>query len=105
MAGAPQLAALRAQGVLVEFADLFEDLPDTVEILQLAAHLRNLFGMESDLAVLGAGIVDVENPLEMTPAAGAGGAADGGGMKRVAFEERAAQQRIKGRATAYSGVS
>jgi len=43
--------------------------------------------MESELAVLGAGIVDVENPLEMPLAAGAG---DGGGAEGVALEERAA---------------
>jgi hypothetical protein len=62
MVRTPQLLALRAQRLLVELADLFESLPHALEVLQLAAHLRDLFGMESDLAVLGAGIVDVENP-------------------------------------------
>ncbi len=63
----------------------------------MAAHLRDLFGMEIDLAVLGARIVDVEDPLEMAQAAGAGGAANSSGMEGMAFEERAAQQRIEGR--------
>jgi hypothetical protein len=97
MVRAPQLVALLAQRFLVEFADLFEDLPHALEVLQLAAHVRDLFGMESDLAVLGAGIVDVENPLEMALAAGASGAGDRGGVEGMAFEERATQERIKRR--------
>ncbi len=97
MVGAPQLLALGAQRLLVEFADLFESLPHTFEVLQLAAHLRDLFGMERELAVLGAGIVDVENPLQMPLAAGAGGAGNRGRVEGVAFQERAAQERVKRR--------
>ena len=100
MVGAPQLVAFSTQRLLVEFADLFEDLPHAVEVLQLPPHLRDLFGMECELAVLGARVVDVEHPLEMTLAAGAGGAGgagNSGGMEGVAFEERAAQERIKRR--------
>ena len=94
MVGAPQLVALGAQRLLVELADLFEDLSHALEALQLAAHVGNLFGMESNLAVLGAWVVDVKHPLEMPLAAGAGGAGNRGRMERVPFQERAAQERL-----------
>ena len=86
--------------MLVDFADLFQNPPHAVEILQLLTDLRDLGGMEADLAVLGARVVDVEDPLKVTFAAGTGGARDRRGMKGVPLEERAAEdgvERRKGR--------
>jgi hypothetical protein len=65
----------------------------------LLADLRYLGGMEADLAVFGAGVVDVEDPLEVPSAAGTGGAGDCRGMKGVTFEERAAENGIERRKT------
>lgn len=61
--------------------------------------LRDLGRMEADLSVLGAWVVDVEYPLEVTFAAGTGGAGDRGGMKGVTFEERSAKDGIESRKT------
>ena len=61
--------------------------------------LRNLGGMEADLSVPGARVVDVEDPLKMPFAARAGGAGDRGRMKSVPLEERSAQDGMEGRQT------
>ena len=53
--------------------------------------LGDLGGMEADLAVLRARVVDVEDPLEVTFAAGTGGAGDRRGVKGVALQQRAAE--------------
>ena len=97
MVRAPQFVALPAQGFLVEFADLFENLPHTIEVLQLPANVRDLLGMEAELAVPGAWVVDVKDPLEMALAAGAGSAGNRSGVESMAFQERAAEERIEGR--------
>jgi hypothetical protein len=83
--------------LLVDFADLFQNPPHAVEVLQLLTYLRDLGGMEADLAVFGARVVDVEDPLEVTFAAGTGGTGDRRGMKGVAFEERPAKDRVERR--------
>ena len=83
--------------MLVDFADLFQNPPHAVEILQLLADLRYLGGMEADLAVFGAGVVDVEDPLEVPSAAGTGGAGDCRGMKGVTFEERSTKNGVERR--------
>jgi hypothetical protein len=57
--------------------------------------LGKLLGMESDLAVLAAGIIHVENPLAMTLAAGASGTGDRRGMESVALQQGAAQQVVE----------
>ena len=82
---------------MVDFADLFQNPPCAVEVLQLLTDLKNLGGMEADLAVLGARVVDVEDPLEVTFAAGTGRTGDRRGMKGVALEERSAEDRVKRR--------
>lgn len=51
------------------------------------------------MAVFGARVVDVEDPLDVPGAAGAGGTGDRGGMKGVTFEDRAAEDRIERRKT------
>ena len=58
-------------------------------ILELAAHLGQLLGAQGELAVLAAGIVDVEDPLAVAEALGADGAA--AGVEGGAMEERAAE--------------
>jgi hypothetical protein len=73
MALAPQMRAIRAQKLLIDFADPFQNLPYAIEIPQLLPDLRNLGGMEGDLAVFGARVVDIEDPLEVPSAAGTGG--------------------------------
>jgi hypothetical protein len=97
MVVAPPPGAIFAQELLVDFADLFQSPPHPVEVLQLLADLGDLGGMESDLTVLRARVVYVENPLEVAFAAGTGGAGDRRGMKGVAFEERATKDRIERR--------
>ena len=99
MALAPQMRAILAQKLLIDFADPFQNLPYAIEIPQLLPDLRNLGGMEGDLAVFGARVVDVEDPLEVPSAAGTGGAGDRCGMKGVTFEERSAEDRIERRKT------
>jgi hypothetical protein len=94
---APQQSPLFGQLLLVDFADLFEDPPQTVEVVQLPADLRSLGGMEADLAILGPGVVDVEDPLRMTLALGAGGTGNGRRMEGVALQERAAKDVVEGR--------
>jgi hypothetical protein len=94
---APPLGAIVAQSLLVDFTDPFQNPPYAVEVPQLLTDLRDLGGMEADLAVLGARVVDVEDPLEVTFAAGAGGAGDRRGMKGVALEERAAEDSVERR--------
>jgi len=83
--------------LLVDFADLFQNPPRAVEVLQLLTDLGDLGGMEADLAVLGARVVDIEDPLKVPFAAGTGGAGDPRGMKGVALEERSAEDRVKRR--------
>jgi hypothetical protein len=91
----PPLGAIFAQKLLIDFADLFQSLAHAVEVLQLLTDLRDLGGMDADLAVLGARVVDVEDPLEVPFAAGTGGAGDRRGMKGVTFEERSAKDRVE----------
>jgi hypothetical protein len=95
MVGAPELATLFPQLLLIEFADLFQDLPNAIEILQLLTDLSDLRGMEAGLAGLGTRVIDVEDVLEMAASVGAGRAGNGGGMEGAALEERAAQERIE----------
>jgi len=93
----PPLGAIFAQSLLVDFADLFQSLAHAVEVPQLLTDLRDLGWMDADLAVLGARIVDVEDPLEVPFAAGTGGAGDRCGMKGVTFEERSTKDRVERR--------
>jgi len=93
----PPLGAIFAQSLLVDFADLFQSLAHAVEVPQLLTDLRDLGWMDADLAVLGARIVDVEDPLEVPFAAGTGGAGDRCGMKSVTFEERSTKDRVERR--------
>jgi hypothetical protein len=94
---APQLSSLFRQLLLVDFADLFEDPPQPVEVVQLPTDLRNLRGMEANLASLAPGVVDVENPLQMALAISAGGTGNRSRMERVALKERAAKDVVEGR--------
>jgi hypothetical protein len=87
---APQLSSPFRQLLLVDCADLFEDPPQAVEVVQLPADLRNLRGMEADLASFASGVVDVEDPLRMALAIGAGGTGNRRRMEGMAFKERAA---------------
>jgi hypothetical protein len=95
MSPASEALARGPQKMLIALTDLFEDVAYAVEIGQLAAHLGKLLGMESDLAVLAAGIIHVENPLAMTRAAGASGTGDRRGMESVALQQGAAQQVVE----------
>jgi hypothetical protein len=92
MASAPQLGTFRAQALLIDLANAFEGASHAGEVVDLAADMGDLFGMETDLGSLGTGIDDGEDALEMTLAAGAGSAGDRGGMKGVTFEQGAAEQ-------------
>jgi hypothetical protein len=83
--------------LLIDFADLFQNPPDPVEVLQLLTDLGDLGGMEADLAVLRARVVDVEDPLQVTFAAGTGRAGNCRGMKGMALEERSAKDRVERR--------
>jgi hypothetical protein len=87
---APELVALQAQLLLIGGTDLFEDHPDAIEVGDLAADLRKLGSMKYDLNVFAAGVVAIEDPLEMTLAGAAGGAIGGSGMEGMAFEQGAA---------------
>src|SRR5258708_1949391 len=89
----PPLGAIFAQKLLIDFADLFQSLAHAVEVLQLLTDLRDLGGMDADLAVLGARVVDVEDPLEVPFAAGTGGAGDRRGMKGGTVEGTFAKER------------
>jgi hypothetical protein len=83
--------------MLIDLADLFQDVPHAIQIGDLPTDSGKLIGMKGDLAVLAAGIIHVQDPLEMTLTAGAGGAGNAGGMKGAAFEQRAAQEVIESR--------
>jgi len=83
--------------LLIDFADLFQNPPDPVEVLQLLTDLGDLGGMEADLAVLRARVVDVEDPLQVTFATGTGGAGNRRGMKGMALEERSAKDGVERR--------
>jgi hypothetical protein len=83
----PPLGAILAQELLVNLADLLQNLTHTIQVLQLLTDLGDLRGMDADLAVPGARVVDVEDPLKVPCPAGAGGAGNRGGMKGVPFEE------------------
>ena len=93
----PEAGALGAQQALIDFADLFENVARAIEVAKLLADPGDLAGVDGDLTGLGAGIVDVEDPLEVAFTIDAGGARDGGGMESVAAEEGAAQDVMEGR--------
>jgi hypothetical protein len=78
--------------LLVEFAYALQDLANTLEVSELAADLRDVTGVDGDLASLGARIVDVEDELKMAYSGGTGGAGDRGGVKGVTFEQGAAEK-------------
>ena len=84
---APELSTLFRQQLLVDFADLLKQLAHAGEVIQLPPDRGDLRGMEADLASLGSGVVDVEDPLQMALALGAGGAGNRRRMEGVAFEE------------------
>src|SRR6266536_5136100 len=84
----------RAQGELIELANRLQDLLHLAEIFEPQPHLRQLVAMQADLTILAAWIVDVEDPLGMTAAAGAGGAT--AGVEGGAMEQRTAQDFGKG---------
>jgi hypothetical protein len=89
---APQLLSLQPQLLLVEFTDLLEDLTHAIEVGDLAADAGELIGVEGDLPVLAAWVIDVEDPLRMAFPAGASGTGNGAGMKGVTLQQGAAQQ-------------
>ena len=94
---APQAISLLAQLLLIDLADLLQNLAQAIQVGDLSAHLDKLIGMEGDLTGFGAGIIHIQDPLVMAFATGAGGAGDICGMKGVTFEQRAAQQIVKRR--------
>jgi hypothetical protein len=61
----------------------------------LLTDLRDLRGVEANLARAGARVVDVEDVLEMAVAVGAAGTGNRSRMEGAAFEERAAEERIE----------
>jgi hypothetical protein len=91
----PQALSLLTQLLLIGLADLLQNLAYAIQISDLATHLVNLIGMECDLTGLSARIIHIQDPLMMAFAAGAGCAGDSRGMKRMAFEQGAAQQVIE----------
>jgi hypothetical protein len=91
----PQAHALGTQELLIDFADPFETLPHTVEVTKSPADAGDLSGVKSNLARPAAGVIHIEDPLEMTFAAGAGGARNRGGMESAALEQRAAQDVVE----------
>jgi len=60
-----------------------------MEVPELAADLGQLVAVQSDLTVLAAGIIHVQDPLGMADAAGALGAALG--VEGLAMQQRAAE--------------
>src|ERR1035437_9966492 len=95
MALASALRGFRAQGALVQRADGLQCLLQLVVVFEPPPDLEQLASVQADLAVLAAGIVDVEDPLGMADAAGTLGAA--AGMEGSAMEEGAAHDVRKGR--------
>lgn len=87
---------MRPQLLLITLADLLENLAHAIQVGDLAAHLVDLIGMQGNLAVLGAGIVHIKNPLMMAFAAGAGSAGDASRMKGVALQQGAAKHVVEG---------
>jgi hypothetical protein len=61
----PQARALFTQKSLIGFADAFQEVADAVQVAELLANLGDLVGMEADLPVLAAGVIDIEDPLPM----------------------------------------
>lgn len=82
---------------LIGLADLLQNLAYAVQVSDLPAHLRDLIGMEGNLTSFSAGIIHIQDPLVMAFAAGARGAGNTRGVKRVTFEQGTAQQIIKRR--------
>jgi hypothetical protein len=97
MVVAPARDALLPQPLQVDLANLLENLAHTVEIADLPVDLRDLGGMEANLARLAARIVDVEDPLEVTFAVGTGGAGNRSRMEGATFEDRTTQEGIERR--------
>src|ERR1022692_1598765 len=89
------LRGFRTQGALVQLANGLQYLLQLVVVLEPPPDLEQLGSVQADLTVLAAGIVDVEDPLGMTDAAGTLGAA--AGMEGSAMEEGAAHDIRKGR--------
>src|SRR5213594_2054526 len=90
--GAP--CGFRAQGELVEFANRLQRLLDLAVVVEPPPHLGHLWAAQADLTVLAAGVVDVEDPLEMALATGTDGAALG--MEGAAMEQGAAEDLAEG---------
>jgi hypothetical protein len=88
----PELDSLGTQQLLIHLADLFEDLASAGQVGDLAADEGDLIGMKADLAGLAAGIDQVEHPLTMTLATGAGGAGDGGGVEGMPLQQGATEK-------------
>lgn len=86
-----------AQLLLIALADLLQNLANAIQVADLTSHLVNLTGMKRNLASLGAGIIHIEDPPVMAFAAGAGRAGDPGGVKRMPFEQGAAEQVVERR--------
>jgi hypothetical protein len=93
----PETLSFGAQALLIALADLFQNVPHAIEIGDLLADSRKLIGMKGDLTVPAAGIIHIQNPLEMTLTAGAGRAGDVGRMKGAAFEQGTTQNVIESR--------
>lgn len=77
---------------MIEFAYALDDLANMVEVGELSPDARDVIGVDGDLAVLGAGIVDVEDELPMAFSGRTGGAGDRGRMKGVTFKQGAAEK-------------
>jgi hypothetical protein len=93
----PEAHALGAQELLIDFADPFETSPHTVEVAKTPADAGDLSGVKSNLARLAAGVIHIEDPLEMALAAGASGARNSGGVKGTALKQRTAQDVVEWR--------
>ena len=75
---------------MIEFADLFEGLPELVVVAQPAAHFLDLFAAQAELAGAAAGIGDGQNRQRVPAAAGADRAA--AAVTHGPLNQRAAQE-------------
>src|ERR1035441_1634981 len=102
MALAGALRGFRAQGALVQLANGLQCLLQLVVVFEPPPDLEQLVSLQADLTVLAAGIVDTEDPLGMTDAAGTLGAA--AGMEGSAMKEGPAHDTREGRQSCEKAV-
>jgi hypothetical protein len=97
---ASDLLAVEPQPVLVPLVHRLEGFHYLLVAMESLADLGNLLGAEADLARLGAGVIDVEDPERVSFAASAFEAT--GGMKSGELEQGAAEELLEGGGEAVS---